>query len=71
MINLDEYESVESHCIPFYVNDNNEINFDSFGEKHIPKKNLEIIGNKNISTYFYRIQAYDSIICELFLYWIY
>ena len=55
MINLDEYESVESHCIPFYVNDNN----------------LEIIVNKNISTYFYRIQAYDSIICELFLYWIY
>ena len=64
MTNLDEYESVRTHCNPLYVNDNNKINLDGFGDEHIPKKKLEkIIGNKNVSTYFYRIRADDSIMC--------
>ena len=30
LINLDEYESIGTHWIPFYVNDNSVIYFDSF-----------------------------------------
>ena len=40
--------------------------FDSFGVKHIPKEYRKSIGNKNISTNNYRIQAYDSIMCGYF-----
>ena len=40
------------------------IYFDSFGVKHIPKEIKKFIGNKNIITNIYRIQAYDSIRCR-------
>ena len=40
--------------------------FDSFGVEHTPKEIKIFIGNKNIRTYIYRIQAYDSIISEYF-----
>ena len=60
VINLDEYESVGTHWIALYVNgNNNAIYFDSFGVEHIPKKIKHFIGNKNIITNIYRIQAYD------------
>ena len=45
------------------MNANNIIYFDSFGVEHIPEKIKNIIGNKNIITNIFRIQAYDSIIC--------
>ena len=38
IINLDEYESVGSRWITFYVNDDNITYFDSFGVEHIPKE---------------------------------
>ena len=44
----------------------NEIYFDSFGVEHIPKEIKKFIGDKNIITNIYSIQAYDSIICEYF-----
>ena len=37
IINPDEYESVRTHWIALYVNDNNVTYFDSFGVEHIPK----------------------------------
>ena len=37
IINLDEYESIETHWIALCVNDNNVTCFDSFGVEHIPK----------------------------------
>ena len=40
------------------------IYFDSFGVEHTPKEIKTFIGNKNIITNIYRIQAYDSILCE-------
>ena len=52
-------KSIGTHCIAFYVNGNNIINFDSFGVDHIPKEIKKFIGNKN-TTNIYRIQAYDS-----------
>ena len=61
VINLDEYESIETHWIALYVNANNIVYFDSFRVEHIPKEIKKFIGNKNIITNIYRIQAYHSI----------
>ena len=66
VINLDEYESIETHWIALYVNAENVTYVDSFGVEHIPKEIRKLIGNKNMITNFYRIQAYDSIMCEYF-----
>ena len=63
VINLDEYKSILTHWITLYVNVNNIVYFDRFGVEHIPKEIKKIIGNKNIITNIYRIQAYDSIMC--------
>ena len=51
--------------IALHVNGNNII-FYSFGVENIPKEIKRFIGNKNIITNIYRIQAYDSIICGFF-----
>ena len=67
VIHLDEYESVGTHWMPLYVNDNNIMYFDTFGVKHIPKKemkNKKFKGNRNIITYIYRIKEFDLIMCE-------
>ena len=66
IINLDEYESIETHWIPLYVNAKNVTYFDSFGAEHIPKEIRKFIGNKNIITNIYRIETYDSIMCGYF-----
>ena len=49
-----------------YVNAKNVTYFDSFGVEHIPKEIKKFIGNKNIITNIYGIQAYDSIMCGYF-----
>ena len=66
IINLDEYESIGTHWIALYANAKNVTYFDSFGVEHIPKEIRKFIGNKNIITNIYRIQAYDSIMCGYF-----
>ena len=42
IINLDEYESIGTHWIDFYVNAKSVTCFDSFGVEHTPKKNYKI-----------------------------
>ena len=59
ILNLDEYESIGTHWIALYVNDNNVTYFNIF--ENIPKEIKKFIGNKNIITNIFRIQAYDSI----------
>ena len=59
IINVDEYESIGIHLIAFYVNYNNVTYFDSFRVEHITKEIIKFIGNKNITTNNYRMQAYD------------
>ena len=54
---------LEIHWTALCVNDNNVTYFDSFEVEHIPKEIKKLIGNKNIITNIYRIQAYDSILC--------
>ena len=49
-----------------YVLNNNVIYFDSFGVEHILQEIKLFIGNKNIKTDIFRIQAYDSIMCGYF-----
>ena len=71
IINLDEFKSIGIHWIVLYVNGNNrtasckEIYSDSFGVEHVPKQIKKFIGNKNIITNIYRIQAYH-LICGYF-----
>ena len=64
--NLDEYSDIGPHWVTLYVHNNAVTYFDSFGEEHIPTEIRTFIGNKNIKTNIFRIQAYDSIMCEYF-----
>ena len=65
IINLDEYKNTGAHWVVLYT-DNGVIYFDSFGVEHVPKEIKKFIGNKDIKTNMFRIQAYDSIICGYF-----
>ena len=51
MINLDEYEDVDTHSMALFCKKNNSIYFDSFGVEHILKEMKKFIeefpGNKN------------------------
>ena len=45
VINHDEFKSIGTNWIAFYVNGNNIIYFYSIGVEHIPKEIKKIIGN--------------------------
>ena len=64
VINLDEYADVGTHWPALYVLNIEIIYFGSFGVKHVPKEIKKHIGNKNIKTNTFRIQANNSIMCE-------
>ena len=68
VINFDEYSDIGTHWVPLYVNIQNDdvTYFGSFRVEHIPKEIRTFIGNKNIKTNIFRIQAYDSIMCGYF-----
>ena len=66
VINLDEYSDMGTHWVTLYVQNNDVTYFDSFGVEHISKEIKTFIGNKNIKTNTFEIQAYDSIICGYF-----
>ena len=65
-INLDEYENTGTHWVSLFVKTNEVIYFDSFGIEHIPKEINKFIGNSDIKSNIFRIQAYDSIMCRYF-----
>ena len=60
IINLDEYSDIGIHWVALYVQNNAVTYFDSLGVEHILKKIRTFIGNKNLKTNIFRIQAYDS-----------
>ena len=66
IINLDGCESIGTHWIALYVNDENVTYFDSLGVEPILNKTRKFIEYKNIITNIYKIQAYDSIIYGYF-----
>ena len=49
-----------------YAQNNDVTHFDSFGVEHIPKEIKTFVGNTNIETNIFRIQASDSIMCGYF-----
>ena len=59
IINLDEYENIGTYWIALFVKPKYKVYFDSFGIEHIPKEINKFIGNKNIKSNIFRIQAYD------------
>ena len=81
VINLDEYYDIGTHWVVLYVNtvepSSKECNnksvtyFDSFGVEHILKEIMKFVrsaaDNKNIIINIFRIQAYDSIMCDYFV----
>ena len=61
-MNLNRYE----HWIALYVNGDNVKYLYSYGVEYISGKNRKFIGNINIITINYRIQACDAIMCRYF-----
>ena len=57
VINLDEFKSIGTHLIAFYVNGNDITYFDSFGDEYTPKEIKKFIGNKNTTTNSFTIPA--------------
>ena len=66
IINLDEYENTSTHWVASFVKPKYTVYFDSFGIEHIPKEINKFIGNNNIKSNIFRIQAYDSIMFGYF-----
>ena len=61
VINLDEYADVGTHWIALFCNRNEFIYFDSFGIEHIPEEIKEFVGNENIKSNIFRVQANDLV----------
>ena len=71
VINLDEYENTGTSWVVLFVKPKYTVYFDSFGIEHIPQEINKFIGNNDIKSNIFRIQAYDSIMYGYFLYRIY
>ena len=67
VINLDEYSDIGTDWVALNVSNNDVTYFDSFGVEHVPKEIKTFINSSlSITTNIFRIQAYDSIMCEYF-----
>ena len=66
VINLDEYANVGTHWTVLPALNNDITYVYSFGIERIPKETRHFIGNKNIETNIYRMQANNSITWEYF-----
>ena len=66
VINLDEYSDIGTHWVELYVNNKTVTYFDRFGVSHISKEDKKFINNKNIIANIFRLQAYDSVMCDYF-----
>ena len=66
VINLDEYSDTGAHWIALYVNKKTVTYFDNFDIVYIGKEVLKFINNKSIIANIFRIQAFDSVMCEYF-----
>ena len=57
MINLDEYADIWTYWIALYLLNNDAIYFDNFWAEHVLTEIKKIIGNNNIETNIFRIEA--------------
>ena len=70
VINLGQYADTGTHWIALFCKKYEIIYFDSFGVEYIPEEIKKIIGNKNIKANIFQVQANNSVMCGLLLYWI-
>ena len=63
VINLDEYADVGTHWIALFCERNEIVCFNSFGVEQIPEEIKEFIGNKNVISNIFRVQANNSVMC--------
>ena len=66
VINFDEYEATGTHWIALFCNKNEVNYFDSFVVEHIPNEIKGFIGNENIKTNIFRVQASNPVMCGYF-----
>ena len=66
VINLDEYADVSTHQIALFWDKCEIVYFDSFSVEHVRKEIKELIGNKNIITNIFRLQANNFVMCDYF-----
>ena len=66
VVNLDKFFDIRTHWITLIALNNNRTHCDSFCVENIPKEIKKFIGNKNIQTNIFRIQAHDSVLCGYF-----
>ena len=66
VINLDEYKNIGTHWVFLFVKPKEVIYFDRYGIEHISKEINKFIGNSDIKSNIFRMQAYDSIMCGYF-----
>ena len=71
VINLGGNKPIRTHWIALYVNADNVTYFDSFGVEHIPKEIKKFIGNRNVATNPFRVQACVFINVWTLMYWIF
>ena len=64
VINLDEHKSIGTHWIALYANGNSVRYFDRFNVEHIPKEIKSFIDNSNIIKNIFKIQGYNSAMCD-------
>ena len=67
VINLDEHKDTGTHWVVLFCKKKKEIvYFDSFGVENAPEEIKKFIGNRNIKTNIFRVQANDSIMYGYF-----
>ena len=71
VVNFDEYADTGPHWIALYINSNAVTYFDSFGVEPISKEIKKFINKiafkgSTIMTNIFKMQAYDSVMCEYF-----
>ena len=71
VISLDEHADFGTHWIAIYKVNNNVTYFENFGVEHNSKEIKKFIDKSTVVTHIFSLQAYDSMMCEYILYWIY
>ena len=66
VINLDEYADVGTYLIALFCSRYNIVYFDSFGVEHVSEEIKEFVGDKNIKSNIFEVQANDSVMCGYF-----
>ena len=67
VINLDEYKNTGTHWLSLFIKPKYTVYFDSFGIEHIPNEINKFIGNNDIGSNIFRIQAIIQLCADIFV----